>query len=508
MTKKEVIKKVASQSFAEEIENDKKKTEMFLKRAQQAEEKLGVDHEVTKQEKAASGVYKRALMLIGSSDLNLNLADGSVKKASENNLPVATMLSHGGRILVEIPNGSDDSLMNWLTSGDKSIDGKSQNQTQKGAINEGKIVYNRPAATHAVAYENGKMVEKKGFLIGANDYVQNKVFGKKTQHYGVDLAMNAEFGGKDSEGNIVNKPDGHHGHLYIYYEPATKDKPGALLIGNEGAAPNSPKHSKVGASDPVSAIDGSKMDDLNLKLSFANEVLYQDTKIPMKYNGMTAKLTLNNIEAITNLKDNDFGYDVGNTIPAKNSKEFEANAKGVIDNFELKKKQHESPTIEYTRQKDQKIPTKKPKLIEVKKVIHKITFGKLFKKDIQQYKQYKAEKKADKVHNAISSKDKERIAKDMVKNKNHRSLENIKNKLLTKSKADIDKLIGKLKSHQTEYTIKTKQIIDKKTDIVRKNIDSKNKIAKMRKELSKTQSTGAKASMPHKRPQSNNLGRA
>jgi len=34
----------------------------------------------------------------------------------------------------------------------------------------------------------------------------------------------------------VNKPDGDHGHLYIHYTPATKDTPGSIMIGMEGAS--------------------------------------------------------------------------------------------------------------------------------------------------------------------------------------------------------------------------------------------------------------------------------
>ena len=51
--------------------------------------------------------------------------------------------------MIQIPPGSNDDLMNWLTSGETSRDGKSRSQNPNKAMSEKepKYVYNRAAAT-------------------------------------------------------------------------------------------------------------------------------------------------------------------------------------------------------------------------------------------------------------------------------------------------------------------------------------------------------------------------
>ena len=70
-----------------------------------------------------------------------------------------------------------------------------------------------------------------------------------------------------SYGEYVNKPDGEHGHLYIYYDPPTETNPGAMLIGIERGSPNSKQHSISGKAGKVSAAGGSKLKDLGKKLA-------------------------------------------------------------------------------------------------------------------------------------------------------------------------------------------------------------------------------------------------
>ena len=66
------------------------------------------------------------------------------------------------------------------------------------------------------------------------DFIKSSL-GLKTKHFGVDLMMNVNDQGYDPEGNKVNGPDGDHGHLYIHYTPPTKDKPGCVMVGTDGA---------------------------------------------------------------------------------------------------------------------------------------------------------------------------------------------------------------------------------------------------------------------------------
>ena len=402
-----LVKELEPKSFAEEIEQDKNKSAVLIGRAERAEGilgstkasggKFGVRADQLKQEVESVAVYKRALMMMGSSGMTVTSERGREVSASENNLPVSSYLSHGSRTMIQIPPGSNDDLINWLTSGDTSKDGRSRSQDPNKAMSEKepKYVYNRAAATHDVAVTgSGKVIEKKGFTIGLKDFLNNKILGKKTKHWGVDLAVDAEFGGLDSAGNRVNKPDGDHGHLYIHYTPATKDTPGSIMIGMEGAAPYSSKHSKIGASDPISPTGASKFDDLAMKKKATGEPEYDGTVVPKKYNGIHASLKMEDISSITKLNAKDFSIELAEAIPGKSSGEFV----GGIN----QEKFHKKPVYKETR----KTEITAPKPSAFKNFANKITFGYAYKKEINEYK---AERKVQAVQRKVATRDSVRV---------------------------------------------------------------------------------------------------
>lgn len=321
-TTKEVLSNLDSLSFAEEVERSVERTAVMLSRPVAARE-AGADKEVIEHESKAAEVYKRALILVGLSSATITDEDGNEKLISDNKLPVSSYLAHGSRMMVEIPPGTSDDLFNWLTSGDKASSGAVRDQSQKEAIKKGAIIYNRSAATHKVDFDTGKAVEKKGLVIGVKDFVSN-LFGKHTKHWGVDLACDAEFKGADATGKIVSMPDGDHGHLYMWYQPPTKDRPGALLFGVEGAAPSSSKHSKIGSSDPLSPLGCSKFRDLARKKEISQEEELEGVVVPRKYNGMIARPSEYLIDSITSIDSSEFGTDVATFIPGRNLEEFKS----------------------------------------------------------------------------------------------------------------------------------------------------------------------------------------
>ncbi len=281
----------------------------------------GIDEEAIQ----AQAIYKRALYLTGSSNLEITNDTGQKAHAKDNKLPTATYLSHGSRVVVEIPPGSGDQLINWFTSGDKNKSGLSKKQTKEAAIQTDKTyIYNRSAATHDINIHKNKagdyeLTEKKGFFIGAGDYVKDKLFRQKGKHYGIDLGLK-----KPSE-NIEpgqNLHDGEHGHLYMHYTPPTQDKPGSLMYGIENASPQSSKHSKVGKAAAASASGGEKFPKLQ-KLIQKNEAANDKNPIiPKKYNGMYAKLDTSNLEKITSTDINKYHKNLADAIPAENSTHF------------------------------------------------------------------------------------------------------------------------------------------------------------------------------------------
>lgn len=390
------VKELEGKSFAQEIEQDKNRSAVLIGRGEKAGEDKTNPHSM--QEVESVGVYKRALILLGSSGLEVNSEKQGNKKASENNLPVSSYLSHGSRTVIQIPPGSDDKLIKWLTSGDPTKDGRSLAQTPEQAMKEGKYVYNRSAATHDVSIDkDGKVKEEKGFTIGLKSFLNNKVLGQETKHFGVDLAVDSEYKGKDASGKEVKRPDGDHGHLYIHYVPATKDKPGSIMFGMEGAAPYSSKHSKTGASDPISPTGCSKFDDLDIKKQFAGEKEYEETIVPKKYNGLYANLDENKINAITQIDDKKFSIELAEAKPSQSPEEFVK-----MEKF------HETPQLVNTKHPEKK-DLKKPTMWQ--NFVNKITFGKAYKDEINEYKK---ESKLQKVQNKISVNDEQRVSKAEV----------------------------------------------------------------------------------------------
>ncbi|MCF8462440.1 MAG: hypothetical protein K9G11_00840 [Rickettsiaceae bacterium] len=397
--KEKIIENLAAKSFAQEIENDKLKSAVYINRAKEAAKELREGDPILKQEEAAIGVYKRALIAIGAGGLDIHSKDGT-KSAANNNLPVSSYLSHGARVMIEIPANSGDSFANWLTSGNPRENGMSRNQSQQGAIDKDKkIVYNRSAATHDVSITKGKdgqyaLKEKKGLGIGVKDFLSNKILNTKTNHFGVDLALNAEYNGKDSEGKLVAKPDGDHGHLYIHYIKPTQDKPGSMLIGIEGGSPASSKHSKTGASDSISAVDSSKFDDLAVKKQIATEEEYKDTIVPKKYGGMIVKLDQDKLKDIVQMKDTEMNHELAYVTPAKTPEEFKNNLKN--------KKYHETPVFQKSKDSELSIPKpSKPSIL--KKIAHwavRIVTVNMIKPFNKELKAYKEELKAYEAYEA------------------------------------------------------------------------------------------------------------
>lgn len=376
-------------SFAQEIEGDKKVVQKYLqsvsnaayeqdttyqndlekfrnpdKSQAAAQTPLTDDQKTSIQNKLSADVFKRTMILLGSSDLKVKNGD-QTKDASENNLPLASYLSHGARTLVEIPAGTNNELINWLTSGNKDVDGKSTSYTQNDAINENKIVFARRAATHDVEIKDGKLTELKGFGIGLKDAISSPF--KATNHFGVNLNL-------DPHGDAKAAPDGNHGHLYIHYKAPTENQPGSLLVGLESSEPASPNHSKTGASDPMSPVGSSKWDDLRVKKGVAGENEYKDTLIPQKYNGVFIKLDQDKLNSLTSLDHktvDKLGSDIGSKIPAKSMEEFKsANV-------------HQTPEMKPTKDITEPV---KPKFYALKKLP---IINLFFKKEIKEYKEAK-----------------------------------------------------------------------------------------------------------------------
>lgn len=140
---------------------------------------------------------------------------GVWKAWAHTNLPIASCLSHGGRVLVQLmpePNEKQrDRVWNWLWGGQRA--------------------QSRKKATHGVAFGHyGNMPD------GRPKYVKETKSGKGGNHFGVNIAGGGNGNINPISGKKISN-NGRHGHLYIRYKAPTPEKCGALLFGAEDSAP-------------------------------------------------------------------------------------------------------------------------------------------------------------------------------------------------------------------------------------------------------------------------------
>lgn len=331
---KEALKDFVNQrTFEQEIKNDIEMSLQYINRYEKSDNNL---------EKRGIEMFTRALGLVGGGRLEIVPEQGEeIHTASENSLPSCTYLTHGGRVMLEIPQGEENNkIFNWLVTGNANDAAEINCWDQRQAVDKNQYVFNRIAATHGVERNKGERIEeKKGLLLGIKSVLKstktfkvgmkihtlsgkdvttdikktlNDLFSdinkvKYTHHYGIDLVVGVDASGKDKLGKSVKGPDGEHGHMYIFFKPATKDKPGAILIGIEGANPSSPNHSKLGKSSAFSPFYGCSIDKLRVKANTTLGINKEGKKsnkliIPKKHGGRYIRLTEEKINAFSQLK--------------------------------------------------------------------------------------------------------------------------------------------------------------------------------------------------------------
>lgn len=281
---------LANRTFEDHLQNDFVQHENYLARPKYLAN-TNANDKVIKQEQNALDIYKKVINLLEITDLKITSQEGKTVSAHDNTLPIQSYLSHGSRVMVQLPPGSDHSLFHYLTTPENTSIEEYKLKEKTVTLLQESPAFNRLAATHdiSVIEKDGHLTvkENKGFMIGLKSAVSSMFYSAAkyvpflgnyinaeeksiTKHWGIDLALNKDTPGIDSD----------HGHLYIHYEPATHDKPGGILLGIEASSPNSSNHSKFGSSDPYTATHGLLWEDL--KKITPSEII-----IPSKYNGLT-----------------------------------------------------------------------------------------------------------------------------------------------------------------------------------------------------------------------------
>lgn len=133
--------------------------------------------------------------------------------------PLAMALSHGGRIMIQLPtDAAGDTYWNWLWGGPNAA-----------------APFARKVATHSIELRKHPKALTGNVQLYMNE--ENPRFGAWSgQHFGINIALGGLGNYNPLSGQRVH-PDGSHGHLYFFYLPPTANKYGGILVGCETSAP-------------------------------------------------------------------------------------------------------------------------------------------------------------------------------------------------------------------------------------------------------------------------------
>lgn len=256
------------------------------------------DSKVSQQRKE---VVQRLFLLLQNQKLSCNSTaqgepvDFAKLQTKDNAMPLAALMSHGGRIVVSVPpikKGEDpEQLFNWVAGGAANL---SSEKTGKAAEKKGCPIFQRFAATHSVnvtSEGNIQEIKVKSSVKNAPRFMKDYI---KARHWGMNLGL--------KEPDQAGLENGSHGHLYMYWQAPTEDKPGALMFGCEGSAPG--KKSYLGSTHDTSGAPNQFSPTGGLK--FTNSQFDNYPIRPDPLNGIQLKLASHDIQQVVKLKASDF----------------------------------------------------------------------------------------------------------------------------------------------------------------------------------------------------------
>lgn len=299
--------------------------------------------------------------------------------------PIATALSHGGRIIVQLPKRPSDSkskfdshFWKWLVAGDDGqlSDYISTSTNGDQCAREKKLIFKRLGATHGLEFEkplqdtpttghsgantnnynnsvnhNGKidqdahmypplpngrrkvLVEAKtsGFNLRDTKMLRGD---RHTLKYHRHWGMNIPLGGHMNRRMTIKtvRADGCNGHVYMYRMPATETTYGGIMVGVEGSEWG--KYDAVGGYHGVSAKSSPYSPTYGYKWHSKNSQDLSEVGGPGKYDCMYIDLS-SGWEYLKELYINDWRdeYVTQTSIPLPSDpcyKEFLENMENVV----------------------------------------------------------------------------------------------------------------------------------------------------------------------------------
>ncbi|KAL9647900.1 hypothetical protein ABK040_008171 [Willaertia magna] len=238
--------------------------------------------------------------------------------------PICTALSHGGRIVIQLPKAQktinekekeyDFSFWKWLLTGER--DGNISNiVSTSSSSSERKVIFKRLGATHGLGFEGiesdenqqtnnitnisykplldfGKkvLVEQKtsGFNLRDTKMLRSIDFTlKHHRHWGMNIPIGGE--GKIIMTGAKSSANGSFGHLYLYHMAPSNNSYGGLLIGLEGSEYG--RYDSTGQYHGVSAKSSPYSPTFGYKWHSNHHTDLSSLKGPGKYDCMYIDLT-------------------------------------------------------------------------------------------------------------------------------------------------------------------------------------------------------------------------
>ena len=180
------------------------------------------------------------------------------KTWASTDIPVASALSHGNRMIIQLPkasrtlNGKDHTFWNWLRAGVKPLPGLGQKFGSHGI--------DTSATPEAIGLGRKKYIKEKH---GGNPIGKGVIaVSEAGNHYRFNIPLGGEGNYNPWTGNQITS-DGRHGHLYVYYCSPSATHYGAVMIGCESEGPGVVgqtwhKHTAKAGSEEFTATGGPR----------------------------------------------------------------------------------------------------------------------------------------------------------------------------------------------------------------------------------------------------------